>query len=148
MSDYPPPPQNQPPGYPPPGGPPAYGRPPKNGMGTAALVLGILGFLAAITLIFFFFGIIFGIVAIVLGLIGRGRAKRGEATNKGAATAGLITGILALILGIAVPVIVATVFDDDINNFSDCIDDAGGEDATQQEQEDCAEDFADDLGGN
>ena len=64
------------PGTPPPGwtGSPA----PRNGMGTAALVLGIVGLVLALPII----GLLPGIVAIVLGIIGVRRANRGEATNR------------------------------------------------------------------
>jgi hypothetical protein len=58
---------------------------PRNGMGTAALVLGILSFLC---------GWILGLLAIIFGAIGIARANRGEATNKGMAVAGLILGIV------------------------------------------------------
>lgn len=64
---------------------------PRNGMGTAALVLGILG---VITL-----PIVFSVLAMVFGGIGVSRASKGEATNKGMALAGLILGTLGLPLG-------------------------------------------------
>jgi len=79
------------------GGPPA-GMRPRNGLGIAALVLGILAILTSITVVG---GVLFGLVAIVLGFIGRGRAKRGEATNGGMAMAGIITGIIGLLLSAA-----------------------------------------------
>jgi hypothetical protein len=73
------------------------GRGPANGTATAALVLGILSVLFAI--FFFPLGILLGIVAIVLGVMGRGQAKRGLATNGGAATGGLVTGVVGVLLG-------------------------------------------------
>ena len=57
--------------------PPLYGAPlqaTRNGLGTAALVLGILAIPGAITIIG---GVLLGILAIILGAIGRSRAKRG-----------------------------------------------------------------------
>ena len=43
-------------------------------------------------------GIILGILAICFGGVGLGRAGRGEATNRSAALAGLILGIVAIAL--------------------------------------------------
>lgn len=65
---------------------------PANGMGTAALVLGILGL--------FLFPIIFSILAIIFGSVGIGRVNRGQATNKGASVTGLVLGIVGLVLGL------------------------------------------------
>ncbi|MFB7600457.1 DUF4190 domain-containing protein [Streptomyces sp. NPDC056160] len=87
---------------------PGYGMPmqPSNGMGTTGLVLGIIGVVCSLTFFLWFFGIILGILGIIFGAIGRGKANRGEATNKGAATGGLVCGIIATVvlplLGIAV----------------------------------------------
>lgn len=62
---------------------------PQNGMGTAALVLGILGLL---------FGCLLGALAIVFGSIGISRANAGRANNKGAATTGLVLGIIGFVV--------------------------------------------------
>ncbi|KOT34358.1 membrane protein [Streptomyces caelestis] len=79
---------------------PGYGTPPQpsNGMGTTGLVLGIIGLVCSLTFFLWFFGVILGILAIIFGAVGRGKANRGEATNKGAATAGLICGIVATVI--------------------------------------------------
>jgi hypothetical protein len=61
-------------------------------MGVASLILGILGLFTC--------PIIFSVLAIIFGSIGMGRASRGEATNKGVATAGLIIGIIGIPIGI------------------------------------------------
>ena len=70
---------------------------PQNGMGTAALVMGILQF--------FCLGIIGSILALVFGRIGLKRVEAGQATNAGAAKAGVILGII----GIAIQVIALIV---------------------------------------
>lgn len=91
-------------GYP---APAPYGQPPvaaRNGMGTAALVLGIIALVTCWTVVG---GIVLGLLAIGLGIGGRGRANRREATNGGSATAGIVTGAIGLIL--AVVLIVAGV---------------------------------------
>ncbi|MEU2438543.1 DUF4190 domain-containing protein [Streptomyces rubradiris] len=78
---------------------PGMQAPPSNGMGTASLVLGILadvGFLA------WPLALVLGILAIVFGALGRGKAKRGEATNPGVALAGLICGATGVVLALIV----------------------------------------------
>ncbi|MEU6891254.1 DUF4190 domain-containing protein [Streptomyces sp. NPDC046557] len=113
------PPYGGPPGYggqPPYGGPPGYpgyptaagypgygpgypGYPqPSNGLGIAAFVLGLLSLVACFTLVG---PLVFGIVAVVLGALARGKAGRGEATNGGLALAGLICGAVGIVLGAA-----------------------------------------------
>ncbi|MGJ5753016.1 uncharacterized protein DUF4190 [Streptomyces puniciscabiei] len=88
---------------------PGYAMPmqPSNGMGTTGLVLGIIGVVCSLTIAMEILGMILGILAIIFGAIGRGKANRGEATNKGAATAGLVCGIIATVL---LPVLVFLVF--------------------------------------
>lgn len=96
----PPPPQ---PGYGPPQMPPPmqpYGMPmqqPKNGLGTAGMVVGIIG------IVFTWcgwVGIILAILAVSFGGVGLARANRGEATNKGMAMAGVVLGVITLGLAI------------------------------------------------
>ncbi|MET9969322.1 DUF4190 domain-containing protein [Streptomyces sp. NPDC006356] len=79
---------------------PGYAMPmqPSNGMGTTGLVLGIIGVVCSLTFFLWFFGVILGILGIIFGAIGRSKANRGEATNKGAATAGLVCGIVATVI--------------------------------------------------
>lgn len=62
---------------------------PQNGMGVAALVLGILSLLC--------FGFVLGVLAIIFGGIGISRVNAGRATNKGQATWGLVLGIIGLV---------------------------------------------------
>ena len=75
-------------------------RSPRNGMGVAALVVGVVALVLAILIVFFPIAGLLGIVAIILGAIGMARASRGEADNRGQALAGLITGLLALLIAI------------------------------------------------
>jgi hypothetical protein len=102
LPEYPPSAGYPPVPYPSNGHAPGYGQPfppghqsARNGMGTAALVLGIIGVVLSWTV---YPGFILGILAIVFGAIGLGRVRRGEATNRGAARAGLVLGIVALAL--------------------------------------------------
>lgn len=73
-------------------------RPPKqpNGMATVSLICGIIGVLSLCACIAFPLSIILGVAAIVLSFLSR----KGEPFT-GMAIAGLVLGILALILGVA-----------------------------------------------
>lgn len=83
-------------------GRPGYGWParpmgPSNEMGVTALVLGII---SAVGFCLWPLAIVLGILAIIFGSIGRGRAGRGEATNPGQALAGIICGAGGIVLGV------------------------------------------------
>lgn len=75
---------------------------PQNGMGTAALVMGIVQW--------FCLGIVGSILAVVFGRIGMKRAEQGLATNGGAAKAGYILGIIGIILNIIAFIVLIVVF--------------------------------------
>jgi uncharacterized membrane protein len=69
-------------------------------VGVAALVLGILGIVMALVPSFGIsqmIGVVVGIVALILGIISRRKAKD-EGERTGAATAGIVLGIIALVL--------------------------------------------------
>lgn len=84
-----------PPTPPGPGGAP--GQQPSNALGLTALILGI----ASIPLVCcFYLGLPLGIVAAVLGFLGRNKADQGLATNRGQAVAGLICGLVGAGLGL------------------------------------------------
>ncbi|MDQ1700402.1 MAG: hypothetical protein QOG34_2265 [Frankiaceae bacterium] len=113
-----------------------YGAPPgtypgqmRNGLGTAALVLGIIGAVAGAVMVLFWAAFVLGVLAVVFGLIGRGRAKRGEASNKGASTWGFALGVVSLVLSVVGLIVVVTVFRDTVN----CIDRA----QTQEQLQAC-----------
>ncbi|MEI7030773.1 DUF4190 domain-containing protein [Streptomyces pratensis] len=97
---YPAPPPQPYGGYP---GHPSYGAgpgpwapAPSNGLGTAAMVLGIV---SVVGFCLYGVNILLGILALVFGIIGLGRAKRGEATNRGMAIAGIVLGSVGMVLG-------------------------------------------------
>jgi heme/copper-type cytochrome/quinol oxidase subunit 2 len=139
-----------PPGTPPPGAPPGWTPPPagyghqqqgpaRNGFGVAALVLGILALVTSI----FGIGIIFGVAAVVFGVLGRKRAKRGEATNGGVALAGLLTGALALLVAVvAIAAIALLANNKDFKSFTDCANAA----RTQAERDACTQQFKSNFG--
>ncbi|MFE4334484.1 DUF4190 domain-containing protein [Streptomyces sp. NPDC056831] len=90
---------------------------PSNGMGTAAMVLGIL----AICL-FCIYGIpslILGALALIFGILGRKRAQRGEATNSGQALAGIIMGSIGIVFGVAIISFFIWLFVTHVDEFDD-----------------------------
>lgn len=113
---------------------------PKNGMGIAALILGIISVLAFWT---FGFGILLGIVAVIIGIVGRNRAKRLEATNKGVATTGLVFGILGIIAGAVFIALSVWVFNEvGGRDLTDCLSNAGSDQAAIEQ---CQQDFTSNL---
>jgi hypothetical protein len=71
---------------------------PKNGLGTAGMVLGIIGVVLSLFVVLFWISGPLGILALIFGIVGLGRVKKGEATNKGAAITGLVLGIVATLI--------------------------------------------------
>ncbi|MGX1883233.1 DUF4190 domain-containing protein [Streptomyces sp. NPDC055287] len=90
----------------------------RNGLGTAALILGIIGALSGLIPFFFWLAGILGIIALIMGLAGRGRAKRGGATNKGVALAGAVLGLISLIMSVVGAVILFKAVDDAVDDIN------------------------------
>jgi hypothetical protein len=67
---------------------PPVARPRRDGMGIAALVCGILG----LTLV----PGICSLIAVILGHLALGAARRGETSSRGPAIAGLVTGYIGV----------------------------------------------------
>lgn len=157
MSDVPPPPPYGPPPY---GSPPQYGNPggyggyggpqgyggypggppppsaPKNGLGTAALILAIIGVVLCWSIAG---GIALGLSAIIIGFLARGRVKRGEATNGGVAIAGIALGAVAIIASLVFIPIYIGLFDQvGGTDYVDCLSRAGNDNSAVEQ---CAEDF-------
>lgn len=109
---------------------------PRNGLGVAALVIAILALLGSCTVAG---GVVGGVVAVVLGLIARARATRGEATNGGVALTGVVLGALAVIIGLAFIAIWVRVFDQvGARDYLDCLQDAGQDRALVEQ---CSDEF-------
>ncbi|CAN5551071.1 hypothetical protein BH24ACT13_BH24ACT13_07940 [soil metagenome] len=101
--------------------PPGYGQgypatQPRNGLGIAALVVGIFALILAI--FFFPLGLLLAVVAIVLGIFAIRRVSKGQATNRGMAISGVVLGVLALIVAAALAFFVASIFE----RVRDCAD--------------------------
>lgn len=134
---YPYPPVGQP-GYPPPpypGYPPAG---PRNGLGIASLVLAIAGLLLVWSVAG---GIILGAVGAALGFVARRRVTRGQANNGGMAIAGIVLGILAVVVGLVFAGIwVAFWREAGGGSYVDCLQNAGSDKVRQQQ---CVDQFRD-----
>jgi Domain of unknown function (DUF4190) len=127
---YPPPPPQQYqgypgepgyPGYPPPGYPPPAG--PRNGLGTAALVLGVVGMVSTWSVIG---GLIFGIAATVLGFLAYHRVKNHQADNGAIAVSGLVLGVLAIVVSLVfIPIWSGFLDEVGYSDYSTCMSEAG-----------------------
>lgn len=115
------------------GHPDATGAPapaPRNGLGLAALILGVIAILTCWVVI----GGVFGLLAIVLGVLGAGRARRGRATNRGVAITGIVTGAIGLVLSIVIVVTAGTLFVTfGGGQVVDCVQQAAGDPAKIQQ---------------
>lgn len=125
---YPAPPVPYPGQYPPHPGPPPG---PRNQLGTWALVLAMLALLFSWTIIG---GVAGGLIAVVLGFAGRGRAARGEADNGPIANAGIGLGALGVIVAVAfVPIWIGFFAKAGMGDYVRCMEQAGT-DRTAQTQ--------------
>ncbi|MGK5641305.1 DUF4190 domain-containing protein [Streptomyces sp. URMC 126] len=90
--------------------PPQAPAVPDNGFGTAALVLGMFSLLLSVSVVL---GLVLGVLAVTFGAVGRAKAVRGVASNRGQAVAGLILGALGLAASVTVLVLVLSLPDDE-----------------------------------
>jgi hypothetical protein len=134
------------PGYP--GNPgPGYGYPPQeqkrgSGMAIAALVLGILAFLLSITVVG---GIVLGLIAVIVGILASGRAKRGLAGGRGMAITGIVLGVLALLISVGLAVLGLSILNSDSGKtYQSCVKAADGDQAKVKK---CAEEFSRTVSG-
>jgi TctA family transporter len=101
-------------------------------MGTAAVVVGVLALLLSV---FFPVGLPLAVIGLVLGILGRRRVRRGEATNGGAALVGVALSVVALLVAVAAGLLFGFVF----SQVQDCAD----PDLSRAEQEACIQDRLD-----
>ncbi|MEI7915588.1 MAG: DUF4190 domain-containing protein [Mycobacteriaceae bacterium] len=110
-------------GYPPPMPYGDYTPAPRNGLGIGALVTAIVALVSSFSIIG---GIVLGLVAVVLGFLGRARVKRGEADNGGVALAGIVLGVVAVIAGLSFIAVWVGLFKQvGANDYFDCLQQAG-----------------------
>lgn len=127
---------------------------PKNGMGIAALVFGILGILTCWWLPII--GFLFGLLAVIFGVIGRGRVRKMVATNGGVALTGLVLGLLSVIVNIILMIVVGVGLfaffqsggGNSVGQLQDCLSQAqgaGNPAAVQQALSQCQQQFSQQL---
>ena len=128
-------------GYPPPPMPygdyyPGAPLAPRNGLGVTALVLAIIALVASCSVAG---GLILGVVAVILGFLGRGRVARGEANNGGIALTGIILGALAVVVSLAFIAFYVGVFNDyGGRDLMSCMQSAGNDNDKVQQ---CMDEF-------
>ena len=130
-----------------------------NGIGNAGLVMGILGLILSFIPFASFLGFLLCLLAIIFGAKGISNARKNSnlSSTKGVSTAGLVIGIIGLLISIVLSVglIYALNFQDSdndgiINTRDDCPDKAGDvlnggcpisdldEDGVEDEKDECA----------
>ena len=108
---------------------------PRNGLGIAALVVGIVSLVLGIVP---FVGVI-GLVAVVLGVVALSRVRRGLATNRGVSITGIVLGALAVLAAIAWLVVTIVLVNSGVGqNLGDTISRCSQVPQAQQQQ--CIED--------
>ncbi|MBT3163831.1 DUF4190 domain-containing protein [Streptomyces sp. Vc74B-19] len=107
----------------------------RNGFGIAALVLGIVGALLFWTAIG---GIALGVLALIFGVLGFRRSRRGVATNGTMSVIGAVLGGLTLVVSsVLLAMGVAVINSDEFKDYQDCIEHAN----SRSDRQDCARDF-------
>ncbi|MET9672418.1 DUF4352 domain-containing protein [Streptomyces sp. NPDC006482] len=96
----------------------------RNGLGTAALILGIIGTISGLIPLLFWLAGTLGLIALILGLVGKGRVKRGEANNKGVTLTGAILGLASLILATVGLIITVTAVSDAVEEIDKAVQSA------------------------
>ena len=97
--------------YPVYGNPYGYGMVPprRNGLALTGMILGIVGLVSSI----FFIGAVVGVVGLILALVGLSTARR-TGVGKGFSIAGIVTSILAIIIGVII--LIVAIHDSNLNN--------------------------------
>ena len=79
------------------------------GLGIAALILGIISFVVAFIPCVGIFAIITAGIAIILGILGISQASRANSPHKGLSIGGLVVGIIALMVAIIQIVVIVGI---------------------------------------
>jgi membrane-bound ClpP family serine protease len=131
-----------------PGSAPQFAAPssarPANGLGVAALVLGVASLVAAVSFVLFPLALPGGLLAAILGSIAVSRGRTSGATNHGQAIAGIVCGILALVVAVVFAVRFGTFVANNTSvftTFDNCIAKAGDRGAVAN----CIARFANDV---
>ena len=131
-----------------PGSVPPFAAPPSarpsNGVGVAALVLGVASLVAAVSFVLFPLALPGGLFATILGIIAVSRGRARGATSHGQAIAGIVCGVLALVVVVVFTVRIGTFVANNTSVFTmfdNCIAKAGDRSAVSS----CIARFANDI---
>ncbi|MCU7827083.1 DUF4190 domain-containing protein [Kitasatospora sp. DSM 101779] len=80
---------------------------PRNGLGVAAMTLGIVGAVLGLTIVFFWLAWLPALLAVILGAVALSHVRKGLANNRGIALTGVILGAAGLLVSVAGGVLVA-----------------------------------------
>jgi hypothetical protein len=120
-------------GAPPP--PPGPQAPRKNWIGTTAFAVAVAGLALCWSVAG---GVLLGVLAIVMGVVGRGRVAHREADNRPVATSGIALGVLAVIVSLAlIPAWVKFAGEVQMTTYLDCSAKAADRDGARR----CADDL-------
>ena len=115
-----------------------------NGLGVAALVLGVASLVAAVSFVMFPLALPGGLLAAILGGIAVSRGRTRGATSHGQAIAGIVCGVLALVVAVVFAVRFGTFVANNTSvftTFDNCIAKAGDRGAVAN----CIAQFANDV---
>jgi hypothetical protein len=101
-----------------------------DGMALAAMIVGILSLLIAWIPLIGLLGTIGGIVALVLGFVGRGRIKKTGAGGNGMAITGIATGAIAIVLSVLISgffLVAGDGFFAEFGSYIECVEETGDE---------------------
>jgi hypothetical protein len=102
--------------FPTPPAPPAnHSAPPRNGLGTAGFVLGLIGLVFSLIPLVGVVAWPLVILGLIFSLIGLGRTRSGQANNKGITIAGVVLSVIGLVICI-VWVVATSKAASDVNN--------------------------------
>jgi hypothetical protein len=117
---------------------------PGNGLGVAALVLGVASLVAALSFVMFPLALPGGLLAAILGAIAVSRGRASGATSHGQAIAGIVCGVVALVVAVVFAVRFGTFVANNTSvftSFDHCIAKAGDRAAVSN----CIAQFANDV---
>ncbi len=90
---------------------------PRNELGVASLILGVVGLFTCWLLV----GVPFGVAAVVTGDVARRRVQRGAANNPRAAMAGIVLGAVAIVAGLATLGYYAWLNSHQLDHYHQCL---------------------------
>ncbi|MFG2225951.1 DUF4190 domain-containing protein [Streptomyces sp. NPDC048644] len=118
---------------------PMWAPQPRNGMGVAALVLGICGVVLGLFVFLFWMSWLPALLALIFGFVGLSQVRRGLATNKGMAVTGVVLGVAGLLAAVGGGVFSIIVVDKAVDRARTTIKEAEASASAEAESEEAAE---------